>query len=119
MKVVEIFRENFGECFKVKHMNEEIIAFSNGLTITFFHEQDCCESVYCDFEQVESLFKKQIYTELIIEMVENCGIRVNGFFIPCYDVSNGYYSSDLELIIQYKSKIWSLDIEAASEHIYN
>lgn len=35
---------------KIKETTEEAIIFDNGNTITFYHEQNCCEINYADFE---------------------------------------------------------------------
>lgn len=61
--------------------------------------------------QVENLFKTQNFNSLIIEGVKDCGIRINGYFIPCYNEQNGYYSSNLELQIKVGGKVISVDIQ--------
>ena len=38
---------------KIKAVDEEKILFDNGMTITYDHEQDCCEQNYAKFEDVE------------------------------------------------------------------
>lgn len=40
---------------KIKEVNTNYILFDNGSRITFDHEQDCCETNYADFEQLEDL----------------------------------------------------------------
>lgn len=40
---------------KIKEVNTNHILFDNGSRITFDHEQDCCETNYADFEQLEDL----------------------------------------------------------------
>lgn len=42
---------------KIKEVNTNYILFDNGSRITFDHEQDCCETNYADFEQLEDLQK--------------------------------------------------------------
>lgn len=115
MEVKELFRMEFENPFKVKEIDGNIF-FTNGVNIHDEHDQDWCESVYCDFGQVEELFKTTEFKTLIIEGVEGCGIKVNGFFIPCYDIQNGYYSSNLSLIIRDGIKlIKKIDISDFSE----
>ena len=118
MKVQEIFRMDFNESFEFLKLDGGIV-FTNGVTIYDYHEQDCCESVYCDFNQVENLFKTQKFNSLVIEGVEGCGIKVNGYFIPCYNEQNGYYSSDLELQIEIGRKHINLNIsDFVEDNIY-
>lgn len=35
---------------KIKEIKEEYILFDNGYKLEAYHEQDCCESVYADFD---------------------------------------------------------------------
>lgn len=94
------------EKYKVKKIDSDGILFDNGAMISDYHEQDCCESVYCDFEQADDLFRNAIFTgEPIIEGVEESGIKINGYFIPCYNSQNGYYSSALELQFNYRDSL--------------
>lgn len=75
-----------------------------------YHEQDCCEVHYLDFDSLElSEFEGLLFdfdTEDLsnsIERVEGSGIRLkpnNGhpIFIPGYSHNNGYYSDDITLV---------------------
>lgn len=100
---------------KIKEVTEEKIIFDNGTEITYYHEQDCCEEVYADFDhlkngsRLEPLTQDHEFSEDIqIEGVPGVGFRFGGptgwEFIPCYNTQNGYYSSDLEIIITYPDK---------------
>lgn len=75
------------------------VSFDDGSSITDYHNQDCCEQVYADWEQIDDLFTSQDFESISIEQVEGNGFKINGFFVPCYNNQNGYYSSDLALII--------------------
>jgi hypothetical protein len=83
------------------------ILFDDGMMLVGHHDQDCCESVYADWEHLkdESGFMEADFSDLKIEEFNglHCGIRVCGgkrkFFVPCYNEQNGYYSDYLE--IQY------------------
>jgi hypothetical protein len=89
--------------------NELIIS---GVKFEDYHSQDCCESVYADFKQVE-YYKKQIedlkeIKKMEIKDVEDTGFIIFiyygydnrlGVLINCYNSQNGYYSDNLELII--------------------
>lgn len=103
---------------KIKQINEDEIVFDNNYKLKYYHEQDCCESVYADFEMLKN-YNVSVKTgkninikeiefvetlELLIDGVPEAGfniISITGekFFIPCYNEQNGYYSSDLELIL--------------------
>jgi hypothetical protein len=80
----------------------------NNIIIEDYHEQDCCEHVYADFSALEdttffdeikgkNLTAKEVANN--IELVEGKGFRIFGYFVPCYNVQDGYYSSNLTLII--------------------
>lgn len=107
---------------KIKEINEKNIIFDNGYKLEYYHEQDCCEMVYADFEVLKSYnvstktgknikIEEIDFSESLREIavgVEKMGFNMiskigEKFFIPCYNDQNGYYSSDLELIL-YKEK---------------
>ena len=80
----------------------------NNIIIEDYHKQDCCEHVYADFSALEdttffdelkgkNLTAKEVANN--IELVEGNGFRIFGYFVPCYNVQDGYYSSNLTLII--------------------
>lgn len=81
---------------------EDKITFNDGTTIRDYHEQECYESVYADFTALEdtSIFELD-FDRIEVEHVEGSGFRLNGFFIPCYNRQNGFYSSYLSLIITH------------------
>ncbi len=103
---------------KIKEVKEESIVFDNGYKLEYYHEQDCCESVYAEFEILKdynvspvtgkSIDIKEIdFEESLIKLAE--GVKEVGFnmiskigekfFVPCYNSQNGYYSGYLELIL--------------------
>lgn len=81
-------------------INEKGIVFDNGTQITDYHNQECCESVYADWKQIEELFRNSEFDDIKIEGVKGSGFRLNGFFVPCYNIQTGYYDSDLKLVIE-------------------
>lgn len=93
---------------KIKKITNEAITFDNGNTITYQHEQQCCEWNYADFEQLDDLARAYNFSEnLKFEAVENAGFRFGDypnrmFFVPCYSEQNGFYSLDLD--IYYNNK---------------
>ncbi len=84
---------------KAIKIDKKGILFDDGTTISHSHYQECCEEVYADWEQIEELFRQSEFDEIKIEGVKGSGFRLNGFFVPCYNEQNGYYGSDLDLII--------------------
>lgn len=125
---------------KIKKIEYGIIEFDNGNVLTDHHQQDCCEHVYADFENLQVLtkigsnsmssedleFDENLFAN--IELMEGVGFKIkdkNGIelFVSCYDFQNGYYSSDLELVytknvngIKIKEKI---DITNCSKSDYS
>lgn len=90
---------------KIKAVTDEYIEFTNGNRITYSHLYDCCETNYADFKQIEeSAFNQEFIEPLVFEMAEGQGFRFGNYkyittmyFIPCYSIQNGYYSTDLEI----------------------
>lgn len=85
--------------------------FDFDLDLSSYHDQDCCESVYADFSILKyhsDSLKDKTVNKLIIKSVDKMGFllcfkmekeKEIKIFIPCYNFQNGYYSSDLKLII--------------------
>lgn len=91
---------------KLIKIEEGKLTFDNGVTITDYHGQDCCEHVYADFMQLEDtdVLSHEFNESIEIQGVKNAGFRIEGYFIPCYNVQNGYYSDQLTLIIENPNK---------------
>lgn len=108
---------------KIERITDTEIKFNNGITLEYYHAQDCCENVYADFEYLHQYnvlpstgenisiydieFDEDIYN--IIEYEEDLGIKLvsktgDKWFIPCYNEQNGYYNDRLELIIKFIDK---------------
>lgn len=90
---------------KILNITEDAITFDNGNTITYDHEQDCCEWNYADFKQIDEkpIYNKEFDENLIFEAVEEAGFRFGSnpldmVFVPCYSCQNGYYSSDIQIL---------------------
>lgn len=88
----------------ITEVTGEYIAFSNGKKITFDHRQNCCESNYADFEQIDDIGRNAVYyeNELVFEAIEGSGFRFGNRggllnFIPCYSCQNGYYTTELDI----------------------
>ena len=91
----------------ISNVTDEAITFSDGSSITFDHEQDCCENNYADFSQIEDeAHTHKFLLPLRFEAVENAGFRFGDwrrmYFIPCYSEQNGYYTDEID--IYYNNK---------------
>lgn len=114
---------------KIESINENNIIFDNGYKLEAYHDQDCCEHVYADFEILQSynvstktgkgINIKEIDFEenlnILVECIEKLGFNLisktkEKFFVPCYNFNNGYYSSDLQLTLYTKNSKETLDI---------
>lgn len=114
---------------KIKEITGGKVIFDNGYILDYFHDQDCCEQVYADFDVLETynvstktgknINIKEIDFEedlnKLIKGIEGQGFNMiskigEQFFVPCYNDQNGYYSNDLELILYKKDKKETLDI---------
>lgn len=85
---------------KLIKISEEGLEFDDGTIVVDNHNQDCCEHVYADWNQLEDTdIKSKNFRKIKIEGVKGSGFRINGYFVPCYNSQNGYYGSDLELEI--------------------
>lgn len=93
---------------KVLALNSDEITFDNGMKLYSDHNQDCCENHYLsmsdltitDFEGLEF----DLSNDDFFERIEDYGIAlkpINGHpvRIPGYGSNNGYYSSNLSLVI--------------------
>lgn len=101
---------------RILKITEDSIEFDNGKEITFEHEQDCCEINYADFEQLDSLARDVDFSEPLV--FESCdyGFRfgnppINMFFVPCYSIQNGYYSSLLNIFYDDKIVIHCIECD--------
>lgn len=110
---------------KILYITDEKIIFDNGYILKYYHQQDCCENVYADFEilntyNLSTKTGKEINIKEIdfeedmrhlIEGIKDTGFNMiskigEKFFIPCYNEQNGYYGSNLELILIKNDRIY-------------
>lgn len=99
---------------KVVKIEKESILFENGCKLFSNHEKDCCEVHYLSFKDltIEDFdgLEFNLTTDLFFERIEGYGIAllpINGHpvRIPGYGYNNGYYSSQLDLILTDGKKI--------------
>lgn len=106
---------------KVIKIDEHGITIDNGARIEDYHNQDCCEAVYADWNALKdsNIMDFDFPENFTIEGVPNSGFRIGPYFVPCYDQQNGYYSSDLSLIITYpnrRTRIWDISRFCLEQH---
>ena len=87
----------------------KVVADKN-ITFTASHHDDCCEHVWADFgiinhykeriigHKIENIVVKSV-PEMGILLCFNMSYNHENVFVPCYNEQNGYYSSNLELIV--------------------
>ena len=91
--------------YKIAEITEEHIKFTNGFVITYFHDQDWCEWNYAQFDALDDIAKEATFVgNLDFEEVPGYGFKFgnkpcNMHFVPCYSEQNGYYSSDVEILL--------------------
>jgi hypothetical protein len=84
------------------------LVFEDGTRLYSNHNQDCCENHYLDFDYVsmddfEGL-NFNLSNDNFFETIDGYGIHLiptNGISVPIpgYGSNNGYYSSNLELVL--------------------
>ena len=93
---------------KVVKIDSDSIEFDNGVQLYSNHDQDCCEHHYLSLEDLSlddfAGLEFDLTNDDFFERIEDYGIAlkpINGFpiRIPGYGSNNGYYSSNLDLII--------------------
>ena len=104
---------------KVTKVNSSGITFDNGATLNSYHDQDCCESHYLsftdlslkDFDELEfDLSEDKFFNKIPEYGIELVPIRGWSVKIPGYASNNGYYSTDLQLVLTQDGKEKVFDI---------
>jgi hypothetical protein len=109
---------------KVISVSNDGICFEEGYSLSSDHSQDCCESHSLDFsntglEEFQDL-EFDLSSDDFFEKVENYGIRLkplNGhpISVPGYGYNNGYYSTNLELVVTGPNYNKTYDITECQE----
>ena len=96
------------ENLKVVKIDSESLWFDNGMILTSDHDQECCETHYLSLSDISiedfNGLEFDLSNDDFFERINGYGIALkpkNGHHIriPGYAANNGYYSSDLHLII--------------------
>ncbi len=109
---------------KVTKVYSDSIFFNDGSILKSEHDQSCCESHYLDFSNLsiddfEGL-EFDLTNDNFFDRIVDFGIALkptNGhpIRIPGYGSNNGYYSTDLDLIIKNKDKTTIFNITECQE----
>lgn len=104
---------------KVIYVDSDVLRFDDRSELYSEHDQDCCENHYLsfsgfslkDFEGLEF----DLTARNFFEKVEDFGIRllpINGqpISVPGYGYNNGYYSSNLKLVLDRNGDVTKFDI---------
>jgi hypothetical protein len=94
---------------KVISVTDGDIEFDNGVSLSSYHENECCEDHYLDFSNITMQDFEGLIFDLsnddFFERVPDFGIALkptNGHpvRIPGYGYNNGYYSDNLALVLE-------------------
>jgi hypothetical protein len=93
---------------KVVKVNSQFIEFENGVQLSSNHESDCCEShsltlgdlTLGDFEGLKfDLTNDNFFKRIPNYGIELIPIKGHSVRIPGHGYNNGYYSSQLDLVL--------------------
>lgn len=98
---------------KIKRYDDDQITFSDGSSLTYCHNQDCCERNWADFSVLGVFYDGEEFDDYEVIPADGCGflLRLLGcknfaerknILIPCYSDQNGYYSTELTIIRRNK-----------------
>jgi hypothetical protein len=97
------------ENLKVVKLTSDEIVFDGGYKLYSDHDQDCCENHYLDFsdlniEDFEGL-EFNLEAENFFNRIEDYGIELkpikgHSVKVPGYADNNGYYGSNIDLILE-------------------
>lgn len=109
---------------RVTQVTEDDLTFDDGTRMYSDHYQDCCEHHYLSFKDLSlSDFEGldfDLSTSDFFEEVEDFGIRLrptNGhpISVPGYGYNNGYYGSNLGLVLDKEGSKTTYDISNCQE----
>lgn len=108
---------------KVIYVDEDCLRFDDKSELTSYHYQDCCERHYISFADLSLADFEGLDFDLdgeFFEKVPDYGIRLlpaNGHpvSVPGYGYNNGYYSSELTLVLTRPDSKKEFDITDCQE----
>ena len=93
---------------KVIKIDSTGLDFDNGVRLESAHERNCCETHYLSFSDLTIMdfegLEFDLTSEEFFERIDGYGIALKPLFghpvrIPGYGHNNGYYSSELVLVL--------------------
>jgi len=93
----------------VKEVTSDYIIFTNGVKLSSDHESDCCEWHEIDFSDltIEDFndLEFDLTDENFFNRIEGYGIELtpikgHSVKVPGYGYNNGYYGSNIDLILE-------------------
>jgi hypothetical protein len=98
---------------KVVAVNSDSIEFSDGVFLRSWHDQDCCEEhsltltdiSLSDFDGLLfDLSRDDFFKRVDGYGIELIPIHGHSVKIPAHGYNNGYYSSNLDIVIEFDGK---------------
>ena len=96
------------ENLKVARIENDVLIFEDGTKLYSNHEQDCCENHYLDFSNLDisdfddlefNLTNDSFFKRIKEYGIELIPIKGHSVKIAGYGSNNGYYSSDIDLVV--------------------
>lgn len=110
---------------KVINLDSDSITFEGGIKLYSNHDQSCCEHHYLsfadltlkDFDGIEfDLTGEDFFKRIPDYGIELIPINGHSVKVPGYGSNNGYYSSNLELVITNGATTISFDISECQDY---
>lgn len=104
---------------KVIYVDKDVVRFDDRSELYSDHDQDCCESHYISFANLSLAdfdgLEFDLSSPSFFEKVDGFGIRLlpikgHPISVPGYGYNNGYYSSNLTLILDRSGSCTKFDI---------
>lgn len=109
---------------KLTSINTECLLFDDDVKLYSDHSQDCCEHHWLSFDDLTPLdfegLEFDFSTDSFFRKIDGYGIELiptNGHSvkIPGYGSNNGYYSTELTLVVEKDGKRNVFDITECQE----
>lgn len=94
---------------KIEKWDIDHIWFTDGSTISYSYNQDCCECNWANFSVLEIFYQDEEFDDFEIIPVNEYGFILSlehdytptkKILIPCYSEQNDYYSSGITIMIR-------------------
>lgn len=104
---------------KVIKLNSESIEFDNGSILSSNHDSDCCETHYLSFGDLTISdfdgLQFDLSSDSFFNRIDGYGIELipilgHSVKVPGYGYNNGYYSSQLDLVLTSGKDVKVFDI---------